>query len=270
MSLLNKLEKKLNDLYSQKWFLLTVLVLAIVFVIFGYFLDRGFKIKESSTKLAPTVVVEQKKNCLPTNQDVEGPYFRPNAPMRTSIAPQDAKGERLVMSGILYSSDCKTPITKFPTDAPLIEVWQADSEGKYDNTSSNYWYRGAIPVDSKGYYQFETIRPGNYLDGSGYRPAHIHFKVTVPGYHPLTTQLYFKDDPYLGPNDSCGPCNSEDPTLVVDLHYLSREAGAGIWTGIFNIVLESLKPQTLDTSTNSTAGWQTYRNSEFELKYPAQ
>lgn len=128
MSLLNKLEKKLNDLYSQKWFLLTVLVLAIVFVIFGYFLDRGFKIKESSTKLAPTVVVEQKKNCLPTNQDVEGPYFRPNAPMRTSIAPQDAKGERLVMSGILYSSDCKTPITKFPTDAPLIEVWQADSE----------------------------------------------------------------------------------------------------------------------------------------------
>ncbi len=30
-----------------------------------------------------------------------------------------------------------------------------------------------------------------------YRPAHIHFIVTAPGYKPLTTELFVKGDPYL-------------------------------------------------------------------------
>ncbi len=29
-----------------------------------------------------------------------------------------------------------------------------------------------------------------------YRPAHIHVKVSAPGHAPLTTQLYFPEDPY--------------------------------------------------------------------------
>ena len=30
-----------------------------------------------------------------------------------------------------------------------------------------------------------------------YRPAHLHFQITAPGFRPLVTQLYFEDDPYL-------------------------------------------------------------------------
>ena len=38
--------------------------------------------------------------------------------------------------------------------------------------------------------------PGRYLNGAQYRPAHVHVKVSAAGHVPLTTQLYFPDDPY--------------------------------------------------------------------------
>ena len=36
-----------------------------------------------------------------------------------------------------------------------------------------------------------------YLNGSTFRPSHIHFKITPPGFNTLITQLYFQGDPYL-------------------------------------------------------------------------
>lgn len=47
-----------------------------------------------------------------------------------------------------------------------------------------------------GLYRLNSIRPGQYLNGDQYRPAHIHAKVWVDGAVVLTTQLYFADDPY--------------------------------------------------------------------------
>ncbi len=41
-----------------------------------------------------------------------------------------------------------------------------------------------------------AIVPGRYLNGSRYRPAHVHVKLSAPGHPPLTTQLYFPEDPY--------------------------------------------------------------------------
>jgi len=38
---------------------------------------------------------------------------------------------------------------------------------------------------------------GRYLNGTEYRPAHIHLKVWVGGVERLTTQIYFEGDPYL-------------------------------------------------------------------------
>ncbi|NIN19808.1 MAG: hypothetical protein GTN82_17795, partial [Candidatus Aminicenantes bacterium] len=52
---------------------------------------------------------------------------------------------------------------------------------------------------------------GRYRIMSGFRPAHIHFKVSHPGHEVLVTQLYFYGDPYLWPNDACGKaCKSND------------------------------------------------------------
>ena len=41
------------------------------------------------------------------------------------------------------------------------------------------------------------LLPGRYLNGTTYRPRHIHVKVWVEGSERLTTQLYFEGDEYL-------------------------------------------------------------------------
>lgn len=57
-------------------------------------------------------------------------------------------------------------------------------------------YRGQIAADSEGRFTLTTLRPGWYLNGASYRPAHLHLKVWVDGKERLTTQLYLEDDPY--------------------------------------------------------------------------
>ena len=70
-----------------------------------------------------------------------------------------------------------------------------------------------------------------------WRPAHIHFTVSAPGLTPVTTQLYFADDPYLAPNDACGTCNSGDPTQIIPMNEETNEAGESVQVGWFDIVL---------------------------------
>jgi protocatechuate 3,4-dioxygenase beta subunit len=53
-----------------------------------------------------------------------------------------------------------------------------------------------MTTDADGAFELSTIIPGHYLNGSTYRPAHIHVKASAPGYRLLTTQLYFEGDPY--------------------------------------------------------------------------
>lgn len=49
------------------------------------------------------------------------------------------------------------------------------------------------------------------------RPSHVHHTFNIQGFQSLTTQMYFKGDPYLGDNDcGCGDyCHSSDPSLQV-------------------------------------------------------
>ena len=71
--------------------------------------------------------------------------------------------------------------------------------------------RGKVRVDGEGAFTFRSVVPGRYLNGATYRPAHVHVKVSAPGHAPLTTQLYFPDDPY----------NAKDPfidrSLIMDV-----------------------------------------------------
>jgi catechol 1,2-dioxygenase len=151
--------------------------------------------------------------CTVTQNDVEGPYYLPDAPFRTEISTADEPGMRIIIKGSVLETDCNTPLK----DA-LIEVWQTDAEGRYYYREEGYRLRGQIKSDKKGSYEFRSIKPGRYRIGSGYRPAHIHIKVSHPGYRTLVTQLYFRDDPYLWPNDACGAgCKSNDPRRIIDL-----------------------------------------------------
>ena len=67
--------------------------------------------------------------------------------------------------------------------------------------------RGKTITNNQGFYIFESVKPGLYLNGSTYRPSHIHFRITPPGYSTLITQLYFEGDPYI-PTDAAASITS--------------------------------------------------------------
>ncbi|MDT8418842.1 MAG: hypothetical protein RQ754_00270 [Desulfuromonadales bacterium] len=108
--------------------------------------------------------------CQPTPEDEMGPFYRPGAPLRSQI------GEGYLLTGTVKSAvDC-TGIS-----ASLIEFWQADHDGRYDDA-----HRAAVITGESGYYRLETDVPGEYLT----RPAHIHIRVSAPGFRTLVTQHY--------------------------------------------------------------------------------
>jgi protocatechuate 3,4-dioxygenase beta subunit len=109
-------------------------------------------------------------SCEPTPPDMLGPFYEPNAPVRTSV------GSGYVLAGtVLDAGDCE------PVGGARIEFWLANPEGEYDDA-----HRATVPVGAGGEYRFESNVPVSY----GGRPPHIHLKVTAPGYRELVTQHY--------------------------------------------------------------------------------
>ena len=110
--------------------------------------------------------------CVPTVEDAEGPFYKQGAPERLST------GSGLAVSGDVISyPDCR------PIPGARVEWWHADRSGRYVDS-----LRGMQKTGAKGSYAFTTLPPGVYPG----RPPHIHFKVSVPGHRPLTTQRYLR------------------------------------------------------------------------------
>lgn len=152
----------------------------------------------SVAPLASYASESQSQSCSPCTLDYygEGPFYTANPPeiVNGQLAASNEPGDRLVISGRVTNLDC----TEFIADA-VIDVWHADDSGAYDNVG--FKLRGKTKTDEQGFYSFETIKPGKYLNGQEYRPSHIHFKITAPGKPVLTTQLYFAGDTSI-PNDA--------------------------------------------------------------------
>ena len=130
----------------------------------------------TATTLAPTPSCTDDDD--PTPAQTEGPYFTPNSPERTDIRA-GASGTAMTLSGTVVTTDCR------PVANALVDVWQADGDGEYDN--SGYRLRGHQFTDDQGRYSFQTVEAGIYPG----RTRHIHVKVQKPGGQVLTTQLYF-------------------------------------------------------------------------------
>jgi protocatechuate 3,4-dioxygenase beta subunit len=89
------------------------------------------------------------------------------------------EGTLLTLSGLVLTRSCR------PVDGALLDFWQADDGGNYDN--EGYRLRGHQFTDASGAFRLETIVPGLYPG----RTRHIHVKVQAPGEPILTTQLFF-------------------------------------------------------------------------------
>lgn len=110
--------------------------------------------------------------CSPTPWDEIGPFYRPNAPVRSSI------GTGYLLSGTVRSADgCR------PLHNARIEIWQVGPAGAYDDA-----HRATLFSDHAGRYRLETSYPPPY----GPRPSHIHILVDAKGFEGLITQHYPK------------------------------------------------------------------------------
>jgi protocatechuate 3,4-dioxygenase beta subunit len=117
-----------------------------------------------------------------TIAEIEGPFFKPRSPRRSDLREPGLAGRPVELSGVVLTRACR------PVAGALVDLWQADAAGAYDN--KGFRLRGHVFTDAGGRYAFRTIMPGLYPG----RTRHYHVKVQAPNLPVLTTQFYFPDE----------------------------------------------------------------------------
>ena len=116
----------------------------------------------------------------------------------SELAAPDVAGKRLSIRGQLLDAD------GLPVPDGLIEIWQANSYGKYAHPADtrelpldkNFSGFGRMPTDAKGGFHFSTIKPGAVPGADGVlQSPHILVSVFARGLlRQLVTRVYFPDD----------------------------------------------------------------------------
>jgi protocatechuate 3,4-dioxygenase beta subunit len=137
--------------------------------------------------LAPGALAQSQLSPTPACRDgdaatvrqTEGPFFKPSSPERGDLRETGTRGQPVELTGVVLTRNCR------PVAGALVDLWQADHEGDYDN--KGFRLRGHQYTDAEGRYRFRTVVPGAYPG----RTRHFHVKVQAPRGRVLTTQLYF-------------------------------------------------------------------------------
>ncbi|MFB9264562.1 protocatechuate 3,4-dioxygenase [Bradyrhizobium erythrophlei] len=131
-----------------------------------------------------------------------------------------------------------------PVRNAKIEVWQANSYGRYTHPSDsnpapldpNFEGSAVLTTDSEGRYRFTTIKPAAYPAGPNLiRPAHIHFQVSGKQDR-LVTQMYFEGDPYNDKDPFLNSAARKD-LLITKLQAPSPEFEPDSKTAMFDMVV---------------------------------
>ncbi|KAJ5338126.1 hypothetical protein N7541_010115 [Penicillium brevicompactum] len=180
-----------------------------------------------------TFTLAEEAKDAPTATAILGPFFRADTPWRelgediVKTRPDDA--ELVFMHGQVLDFKTKQPLV-----GASVEVWQASTNGLYEQQDSEqveFNLRGKFKTNEEGKYWFYCLRPTPYpvpndgpagkilelMDRHPFRPAHIHILATKEDYRPLTTQIFDRKDKYLD-NDSVFAVKD---SLVVD--FVSRK-----------------------------------------------
>tara|TARA_Y100001970_G_C13974952_1_gene720149 strand:- start:54 stop:704 length:651 start_codon:yes stop_codon:yes gene_type:complete len=168
--------------------------------------DRRFFLKKLSLLTIPTAATAQiikKDPCIKkeTPNQSMGPFYPEVLTIEKDADltqlkghKQKAKGQYIQVSGIVQDEFCK------PIENAIVEIWQACYSGRYNHPSDtsnekldpHFQYYAMMKTDGAGIYSFKTVIPGAYnVSLNWMRPPHIHYKVSLKGYKPLITQLYF-------------------------------------------------------------------------------
>ena len=124
---------------------------------------------------------------VPTAEMTLGPFF-----------PREfAEGANDLAAGHPNAIEITGRVTELdgrPLDNLVLEIWQADATGRYDNPDFPGWGRAA--TDANGVFSFKTIEPGA-CEG---RAPHINFLLLYSGLmRQLQTVMFFElsNDPVL-------------------------------------------------------------------------
>ncbi|HYF70632.1 MAG TPA: intradiol ring-cleavage dioxygenase [Ohtaekwangia sp.] len=149
----------------------------------------------------------------------------------TKISPAGEKGEPLMITGTIFKHDGKTP-----APGVILYLYHTDATGKYTPSTDQAFgkrhghLRGWVKTNANGKYQFTTIRPGAYPNGS--TPQHIHATIKEPGIAPYWIDDYlFTDDPFVTEEIKTNQRKRGGSGLIK----LTRSNG--LWTGNRDIVL---------------------------------
>ena len=112
-----------------------------------------------------------------------------------------ATGQLLQISGRIVDEDGS------PLSGAVVEIWQANSAGKYIHDMDrhnapidpNFTGEGRLITDAEGQFQFFSVKPGAYPvleSGWWWRPPHIHFSILGRSWMDrFVTQIFFPGEP---------------------------------------------------------------------------
>ncbi|MGR3624357.1 dioxygenase family protein [Pseudophaeobacter sp.] len=145
-----------------------------------------------------------------TSSSVLGPFHVSNPPALEvgGDMKRDFEGEVLLVEGHVRDQDGQV------IPHAQIDIWQTAPNGLYssqDKDQDIHSFHGLMTADAQGRYAFTTVRPVSYtvpddgpvgeiLNAAGrhpWRPSHLHYIVSAPGFRSLVTEVFPDDDPYL-------------------------------------------------------------------------
>jgi protocatechuate 3,4-dioxygenase alpha subunit len=136
-----------------------------------------------------------------TTSQTVGPYLHIGLTwlIIEDLAPARVPGERVSIQGRVVDGDGK------PVNDALLEIWQADSKGRYGTKSFRGFGRSA--TDDQGMFRFRTIKPGRVPGPGGKLQApHIAVNIFMRGQlKQIVSRIYFPGD----------PANAQDPVLAL-------------------------------------------------------
>jgi catechol 1,2-dioxygenase len=208
-----------------------------------------------SDTLGVSMLVDAINNRRPegaTESTVFGPFHVAGAPERRmgENISLDGKGDGCRFEGRVIDLHGR------PIGGARIDVWSDNAEGFYDvqqpGIQPKWNNRGIFTTEADGRYCFVGIKPVSYpipddgpvgrmlgqLGRHAYRPAHMHFLVTAPGFHKLVTHTFVGDDPYLASDTVFGVKQSLRAPFERD------PSGETAWHSRFDFVLAPLADRT--------------------------
>ena len=179
-----------------------------------------------------------------TEPTILGPFYVPDSPIRefgASMVEYEDGGEPCILRGRVLTTDGK------PIVGAELDIWHNAATGFYAVQQPDVQpatnLRGRYYTNENGEYLVRTVRPvpypipndgpvGHLLRDTGrheWRAAHIHLKVSAPGFKSVTTHVFDQDSDYLDSDTVFGvkgslikpfPLDADGVTRTCDMDFV--------------------------------------------------